>query len=245
MAKRMLTHNLSEPLDGATTASIDINTGTGNLTIDGLASGGQLLATGTVEYMEGQDPPTPRASTSHGQATFALKAEGGRRPSFRMPWSACNGATTWQIHLNPAVSSDITAHSGGGNVKLHLAGMVVARVCADSGGGNLEVVLPENAARLDVAARSGGGNVVVEVGSGAIGSGTVDAESGAGNVTVRVPSGLAARIHATTGMGKAIIDPRFTKLDAGLYQSLDYDSAVDKVEISIKSGAGNVSVIIK
>ncbi len=245
MAKKMLTHSLSEPLNGAITATIDVNTGTGNLTIDSLADGAQLLARGAVEYMEGQDPPRPQICTSSGQATFSLKAQGGRQPSFRMPWSAFNGATHWQLHLNPAVPSDITATSGGGNVKLNLTGMVVTRVLADSGGGNLEVVLPENAARLDVSARSGGGKVVVEIGSGTVGSGTVEAHSGAGNVTIRLPGDLPARIHATTGMGKAIIDPRFAKLEAGTYQSSDYDTAADRVDISVKSGAGNVSAVTK
>src|SRR5512142_2572232 len=140
MAKKILTQNLSQPLDGASTATIDINAGTGNLTIDGLASDG-LLAAGTIEYMEGQDPPLPRVQIGNRQAAFALKAEGARQPSFRMPWSTCNGATTWQIHLNPTVAANITAHTGGGNVKLDLAGMVVTRLSTEAGGGNLEVIL--------------------------------------------------------------------------------------------------------
>ncbi len=245
MAKKVLVQNLSQPLGGVKTARVDINTGTGNLTIDTLIGGAPVLANGTVEYMEGQDPPTPSVSTSNGETTFALKAEGGRRPSFRMPWSACNALTHWQIHLNPAVASDLTAHSGGGNVRLQLAGMAVARVCADSGGGNLDVTLPENVANLDVTAKSGGGNVTVEIGDGTKGSSGVLAQSGAGNVAVRLPAGLAARIHAATGMGKVIMAPQFSKIDDKMYQSPDYDSAPDKVEITVKSGAGNVSVNTK
>ena len=241
MAKKMISHNLSEPLNGIPSASFDIHTGTGNLTIDRLLSGEQLLAGGTVEYREDQDPPTPCVNTSHGRTTFALRAEGGWRPSLRMPWSAFNGETNWQIHLNPAVSSDNTAHSGGGNVKLDLVGMLVTRVCADSGGGNLDVVLPTDVTNVDVVAKSGGGTVTVEIGKGTMGSSSVHAQSGAGKVTVYVPSGLAARIHAMTGMGKVIIDPRFNQIDRNTYQSPDYDNATDKVEITLKSGAGNVS----
>ncbi len=243
MAKKVLTHNLLEPLGDVTAAKIDISAGTGNLAIGGLAGGEQVLASGVLEYMEGQDPPTPAVNISNGRAALTLKASGGRQASFRMPWSACNGATTWRIQINSGVASDITAHSGGGNVKLDLTGMIITRVCADSGGGNLEVILPENASALDVSARSGGGNVAVGVGSGARGSGVLEAHSGAGNVTVRLPGALAARIHATTGMGKVIVEPRFAKLEAGLYQSPEYDNAADKLDISIKSGAGNVSVI--
>jgi hypothetical protein len=245
MAKNVLTDNFSEPLDGATTAKVDINTGAGNLSIDKLTCGEQLLASGALQYLENQGLPTRSTNTSNGQATLTLKASGTGQSWFRLPWAACNGATEWQIHLNPTVSSDITAHSGGGNVKLNLAGMAVTRVSADTGGGNTDVVLPDNAANLSVTARTGGGNVTVEIGSGIAGSSVVNANSGAGNVVVRIPSGVAARIHATSGLGKTIVDPQFGKIDKNMYQSSDFDSAANKVEITVHSGAGNVSVNAK
>ena len=245
MAKKVLTHNLSEPLDGAKTARFDFNTATGNLTIDQLVSGEGLLASGTLEYLEKQDPPAWMVETRDGQTTLMLKASGGRQPGLRLPWAACNGETNWQIHINPMISSDITAHSGGGNVKLNLAGMAVNRLTADTGGGNMDVVLPDNAANLSVTARTGGGNVTVELGSGTTGSNTVNATSGAGNMVVRLPVGIAARIHATSGLGKVIMDSRFRKIDGETYQSPDYDGATNKVDITVKSGAGNVSVNTK
>ena len=220
--RNVLTDRLSEPLNGATTAKVDINVGTGNLTIDKLTGGEPVLASGTLQYFENQGLPTRTAKSSNGQATLTLKAVGAGRPSFRLPWATCNGAFDWQIHLNPTVSSDITAHSDGGNVKLDLAGMAITRVSADTGGGNMDVVLPDNAANLSVAAKTG-----------------------AGNVAVHVPSGLAVKVHATSGLGKVIVDPRFSKTDANTYQSPDYDSAANKVEITASSGAGNVSVNTK
>jgi predicted membrane protein len=77
------------------------------------------------------------------------------------------------------------------------------------------------------------------------GRNTLNANSGAGNVTVRVPSGIAARVHATSGLGKVIMDPRFSKTDSKTYQSPDYDRAANKVDITVNSGAGNVSVNTK
>ncbi len=245
MAKKVLTQNLAVPRTSATRAKVDIYTGTGNLAIDKVTGGEQLLTSGTLEYVEGQDPPTPSVSTNNGQTDLTLKAEGGRLPGFRMPWSGCNAETNWQIHLNPAVSSDITAGSGGGNVKLDLAGMLITRVCADSGGGNLDVALPQKAANLNAEARTGGGNVTVDIGNDTAGSNFVNATSGAGNVVVRLPSSMAARIHATSGMGKVIVDPRFTRIDRETYQSADYDTAADKVEMTLHTGAGNVSVTTK
>ncbi len=245
VAKNMLTENLSEPLGGATTARVDINAGDGNLTINRLTGGEQMLVGGTLQVFENQGLPTRTLVSSNGQATLTLRGSRIGQPRFRLPWATCNGATEWQIHLNPTVSSDITAHSDGGNVKLNLAGMAVARVSADTGGGNMDVVLPDNAAGLSVTAKTGAGNVTVEIGSGTTGSSIVNAHSGAGNVVVRIPSGVAARIHATSGLGKAIVDPRFSKIDGSTYQSPDYDGAADKVEITLNSGAGNVSVNTK
>jgi hypothetical protein len=201
---------------------VAIDNGDGNLVIDGIIGGEQLLASGTLQYLEKQGLPTRTLNTNNGQATLQLKASSGGQPWFRLPWHTCNGATEWQIHLNPKVQFDLVAHSGGGNVTLDLAGMAVTHVAADTGGGNMDVVLPEDAANLSVTAKSGAGNVVVHI-----------------------PGSVAARIHATTGLGKTIVDPKFSKIDKNMYQSSDFDTAANRVEITIHSGAGNVSVNTK
>lgn len=238
--------NLAEPLNGARSARVDINAGDGNLIIDALANGEEELARGTLQYIESQGPPARSLEAREGQAILSLKAESGAEPSgLQLPWAACDVATEWQIHLNPAVELDLTAHSNGGNVRANLAGMDITRISADTGGGNMEVVLPDGVANLSVAAWTGGGNATVEVGNGTTGSSTVDASSGAGNVTVRLPSGLAAKVHATTGAGKVEMDPSLTRTDEDTYQTPDYDSAANRVEITIHSGAGNVGVSIK
>jgi hypothetical protein len=238
----VLAYDLSEPLNGAQSAKVDIDAGDGHLTIGRLTGGEQLLAGGTLQYLKERGAPTHSVTLDNGQATLTLRGGRADRSWFRLPWEACGGAYEWQIYLNPTVSSDITARSDGGNVRLDLAGMSVTRLSADNGGGNMDVVLPDNAANLSVTARTGAGSVTVEVGSGTTGSSTVEATSGAGNVAVTVPSDIAARIHATSGLGKVILDPRFSKLDSSTYQSPDYDVAPNKVDIAVKSGAGNVSV---
>jgi hypothetical protein len=242
MSKNLHTSNFSEPLNGMKTARIDVNAGDGNLTIDQLDGGEQVLASGMLQYFEEQGQPKRTSVSSNGQITLELKGGRAKQPWFHFPWTTCNGATEWQIHLNPTVSSEITAHSDGGNVRLNLTGMTISRVMADTGGGNVEVALPDNAENLDVTAKTGAGNVSVEIGAGISGRNSIDANSGAGNVVVFVPNGVATRIHAGSGLGKAIIDPRFNKTDKDTYQSPDYDSAANKVEIAAKSGAGNVSV---
>lgn len=215
----ILTDILSVPLEGAATAKVEINSQTGNLTIDGITSGEPVLASGTLEYGEKTGPPTRHLDTSGGRAHLTLHGKNTVKPWFRFPWAACNGATNWEIHLNPTVSLEIIAFSGGGTLRLDLDGMLVTRVEADSGGGNVEVVLPGHIALL-----------------------SVDAKTGAGNVDIHVPGGTEARIYATSGLGKVIVDSRFNKIDSNTYQSLGYDDAAYKAQITAKTGAGNVSV---
>lgn len=242
---KLLTYTLSEPLAGATAAKFDISTESGNLTIDMLAGGEPVLASGALQYLEGQALPTRSLATNNGQPILTLKSGNNQQAGFRLPWEACNGATEWQVHLNPSVLSDIIAHSGGGNVRLNLAGMKVTRVSADTGGGNMEVVLPDNAANLNISAKTGAGDVTIEIGSGISGSSTIDASSGAGNVSIRLPGGTAARIHTTSGMGKVTVDPQYGKINDNTYQSPDYDSAAGRIEITVNSGAGNVNISTK
>ena len=245
MSNNLLTDELSAPLNGATAANIEIDTGTGNLTVDDVPEDMQVLASAALQYFEKQGRPTEFIGTEGARATVKLMATAAGRPWFRLPWQACLGGTEWQIHLNPSVSSDITAHTGGGNVKLNLADMTLTSLSADTGGGNMDVILPEHAADLRVKARTGGGNISIEIGDAITGSNTLQADSGAGNVVVAVPRDISARVDASTGLGKVIVGPRFSKIGAHTYQSADYEDAVDKLEITVHSGAGNVSVTTK
>lgn len=238
----LLTHSLLEPLDGAITAKVTIDPGDGNLAVDGLTSNEQALVSGTLQYFENIGAPASSVSISDGQATLMLKAKGGYS-SPNLPWADCNGGTEWQIHLNPSVAFDITALTGGGNVILDLTGLTVTRLVAETGGGNMEVILPDNAVNLDVTAKTGAGKVTIEIGNGIKGSSTINASSGAGEVAVLVPSSVAASIKVT--QGTVITDSRFKKIDDATYQTADYQSATDKVEIIVGSGAGKVAINTK
>ncbi len=63
MAKKVLFQNVSIPFENATLAKINIDPGDGNLAIDRLADGDHMLASGTLQYLEKQDPPTQSTNT--------------------------------------------------------------------------------------------------------------------------------------------------------------------------------------
>ena len=190
--------------------------------------------------------PSQYKTINDGQAVLVVEAGEKNQSGFHFPpWAGCGGAYEWQIQLNKAVPSDISAKSRGGNVKLDLTGMTVTHLAAESGGGNMEVILPDNTSDLTSTIKTGGGNINVRYGNGLKGNNTIKAESGAGNVEVRLPGGVAARIHAHTGMGKVIIEPAFRKIDKDTYESGDYEHAATRIEVTARSGAGNVSINTK
>ena len=120
--------------------------------------------------------------------------------------------------------------------------MTISHVAAETGGGNLEVRLPQHGANVVVSARTGGGNVNVDIGEAITGINTVEATSGAGNITVHLPVDIPARVHATSGLGKVALGPRFSRVDHSTFQTADYPNASYKVDISAKTGAGNVTI---
>jgi predicted membrane protein len=62
---------------------------------------------------------------------------------------------------------------------------------------------------------------------------------------VLVPADIPARVHASSGLGKVVVDQRFSRVDPHTYQSPDYDNATNKVAMTLKTGAGNVTVTTK
>ena len=117
--------------------------------------------------------------------------------------------------------------------------MTVTQLVAHTDGGNLEVTLPNDAANLRAEASTGGGNVNV-IGRKMINTSVLNTHSGAGNVAVHVPEGMPASVHPSSGLGKMLVEPRFTKIDAETYDSPDYDAGINRLDITVTSGAGNL-----
>jgi hypothetical protein len=76
----------------------------------------------------------------------------------------------------------------------------------------------------------------------AAGSTVVRAEAGAASLTIEVPSGVAARIRSRMALGTTQIDEtRFPRI-GDIYQSVDYGTASNHVDIDVQGGVGSVRV---
>jgi len=126
----------------------------------------------------------------------------------------------WQYQLNQDVPFNLDVDSGASSMDFDLTDIKVAHLSVDTGASTLKIKLPAHA-----------------------GSTLVDIDSGAATLDLTVPQGVAARVRARQGASTFNIDlSRFPMLDNGLYQSADFATASNKVEINLDGGANAVTV---
>ena len=71
---------------------------------------------------------------------------------------------------------------------------------------------------------------------------TTKIESGAASVVIQVPAGVAGKIYVQSGLSGINIDTSRFMHSGSYYESPDYASATNKVDIRIETGVGSVSV---
>jgi hypothetical protein len=125
----------------------------------------------------------------------------------------------WDIRLNRDVPLFLKIDSGASASILDLGDLKVTELDIDTGASSTEISLPANA-----------------------GSTHVDIDTGASSLKVSIPAGVAASIRVKSGITSINIAPRFPRLDGGLYQSSDYATAVNRVDMTIDAGVGSIEV---
>jgi hypothetical protein len=128
---------------------------------------------------------------------------------------------TWQIGLTAEVPLRLRVESGAAEAELDLAGLRLAELRLRTGASETRVTLPR-----------------------AAGFTRVDAEGGAAALRFRVPEGVAARIRSSMAIGSNDVDTaRFPRTPAGdAWESPDFASAANRVEIEFRGGIGSLSV---
>ena len=136
-------------------------------------------------------------------------------------WSWYPGESLdWDIHLNGEIPLSLKIDSGASSSTLDLTNLKVVDLDIDTGASSTEVSLPANA-----------------------GNTRVDIDSGASSLNLRIPVGVAARIRVKSGIASVNVDSnRFPRLDGGLYQSADYETAANRADITIDTGVGSVEI---
>jgi hypothetical protein len=135
------------------------------------------------------------------------------------PWNWGPHGLDWSFGVNREVPLSLTIHSGAGEAQLDLSDLLVSELRLQTGASSTVIQLPTNA-----------GHTRVEV------------EAGAASVRIMVPSGVAARIHSQSGLSSITIDTRRFPRQGDIYQSPEYETAANRVDLEIKTGVGSVDV---
>ncbi len=209
----MATYAISQPLQDATQAQVEIKAGAGTLNFGPLAASDHLVA-GEVKLRSNQRLDE-KARTSGDTAIYQLTTSG---PNFFLaPTVGKKAIEQWDLQLNPAIPTDLDIGTGVGDARVDLSRMSLTSLTLGVGVGNANIILPERG-RLEV-----------------------DVSGGIGKLTLRLPGGMAARVDAGSGIGKVDVRGDF-KRRGEIYQSPDYETAADRIDMKIHAGIGNIVV---
>ncbi len=211
--------NINATLSGAKEASVSLELGTGNLTLDTSANS-ESLATGTLEYYQNRDAPEQSLSTANGRAMLTLRQREGSGFGLGFMFGS-NPTPQWNVHLNPNVIMTFNADLGTGNSTIDLSNSKATTVGINSGTGNSTIFFPGKAGQV---------------------TGKID--GGVGNLSLKITDGLHVRLDMNKGIGNLHVDDRFTKQGDNIYLTSGYNnsSVKNKLDLKVDAGIGNIEV---
>ena len=125
----------------------------------------------------------------------------------------------WSISLNEQTPISLDVRAGANETTIDLRAVKITDLVLKTGASSTELTLPAMA-----------------------GFTRAKVESGVAAVRVRVPDGVAASIRATGGLAEIKVDSSRFPHSGDRYQSADYDSAENRVELDLTMGVGSLDV---
>ena len=134
------------------------------------------------------------------------------------PWGP-DQAFNWNLSLAPNVPLELNLETGANEAYVDLTGLLVEKLKLSTGASSTHIVLPA-----------------------AAGYTQVRVESGVTAVHLTIPTQVAGRIQYSGGLSSIQIDKSRFIHTGNTYESADYNTAANKVEISIETGIASISI---
>ena len=134
------------------------------------------------------------------------------------PFLGSHTQLDWDIALNADIPTALTLNLGANKSMLDLRDMNITDLDLDTGASDTKLMLPSK------------------------GRFRADLDLGAASLEVIVPEGLSARIHASLGAADMKVDESRFPRNGKYYQSPDYDTAVNAVDMTIDAGAASIKI---
>jgi hypothetical protein len=210
----------AQPLLNARDANVRLSFGAGNLRVRALDASDNSLSRMSFE---GPAALRPEASytTRNGAADLAYVSPDGQQVWQNFPFiGRARDHSDLGVQLTPNIPLTLEVDAGAADATLDLTNLRVSRLNVRTGASDTQIRLPANA-----------------------GLTSVSIDAALGQLDVRVPAATAARLDVTTALGTNGIDQaRFRRIGNGRYESADYATAANRVDMRIELGAGDLSV---
>ena len=125
----------------------------------------------------------------------------------------------WDLQLSSGIPLDLVIQAGAGEAKFDLSSLLVKDLKLNSGASSTWMKFPTSAGQTRAVFTTG-----------------------AASLNLVVPDGVAARIRTSAGLANITVDTNRFPRSGGFYQSRDYDTAPNKVDIEIKTGVGSADI---
>lgn len=136
-----------------------------------------------------------------------------------VPFSMDRRGLDWDLRLTNEVPLSLVLETGANESTIDLSSLRVTSVKLKTGASSTNLTLP------------------------AVGIVAAEIQMGAAEVKARIPQGVAARIRSQSGLAEISVDTaRFPRVGGG-YESPDFGTSENRVDLSIEAGVGKVSVI--
>lgn len=140
-------------------------------------------------------------------------------PHVIAPWNWGREGLGWRMKLNDSVPLSLAFETGASDAHLDLSELHVTDLRLETGASSVKVIMPAHAGHTD--ARIG---------------------AGAASVSVSIPSDVAARVRAAGGLASIEVDRNRFPSTGAVFQSPNYETAQNRVDLEIKAGVGSVEV---
>lgn len=204
----------SVDLGKAKNASITVKYGAGRLRMDASAEAGKLVS-GT--FANGLDS---RVKELDGGLDVVLQPATQAFPDVFFPGNWLSGrGLSWDCGLSKEIPLNLVFEIGAAEASLDLTDLQVKELALKTGASSTEVKLPAKA-----------GNTYFKV------------EAGAASLVIRIPEGVAARVDADAGLATVSVNQNRFPKQGGIYQSADYETADNKIDIRIETGMASIEI---
>jgi hypothetical protein len=206
--------HLSIPLEGSGRARVEARHGAGRVSLGTGQAGGNLLE---GEFGGGVDKEVRRQGDS---LEVILQSPVGRDWPFTFPWGFnAREGFNWDVRMNPEIPFEMVWKTGASETTLDFTHLRPTHLLLETGASKTVVYLPVSAGQMEVSARGG-----------------------AASIEFIVPAGVAARIRPQGGLTDVKVDQGRFPRRGGIYQSDDYDTSPNRIDMQIELGVGSLVV---